>query len=146
MQVGTISRECSNTFVTFRIPEGDATMRLEKDPAAFLIRSDPALAVLTFLRDGKPHKPSEIRRGLGGMHPQTLRETVNNLGSLGLASLRVLPGSKATKVKRGVALPVVLQISKKGQGVLAHVDHYRDLVRVDRARLPPATIHRWLEA
>ena len=121
-------------------------MRLEKDPAAFLIRSDAALSVLTFLRDGKPHKPSDVRKGLGGMHPQTLRETVDNLGTLGLASLRVLPGSKVMKVKRGVALPVVLQITRKGQEILEHVDHYRELVRVDRAHLPPATIHRWLEA
>ena len=136
----------SYTFLAFRIPEGDTIMRLEKDPAAFLIRSDAALSVLTFLRDGKPHRPSEVRRGLGGMHPQILRETVNNLGTLGLASLRVPSGSKATIVKRGVALPVVLQITKKGQDVLGHVDHYRELVRVDRAHLPPATVHRWLEA
>ena len=146
MREGEALGEYSYTFETFRNVEGGATMRLEKDPAAFLIRSDPALAVLTFLRDGRPHKPSDIRRGLGGMHPQTLRETVTNLGTLGLAHLRILPGSKATKVKRGVALPVVLLITKKGQEVLTHVDHYRELVRVDQAHLPPATVHRWLEA
>ncbi len=121
-------------------------MKLEKDPAAFLIRSDVALSVLTQLRDGKVHKPGDLRRALGGMHPQTLRETVDQLDTLGLAHLRVLPGSKPVKVPHGVGLPVVLQITRKGQKVLDHVDHYRRLVRHDHALLPPATLERWLEA
>ena len=41
-------------------------MKLEKDPAAFLIRSDAALSILTALRDGKSHRPSDVRRALGG--------------------------------------------------------------------------------
>ena len=136
----------SSGAVTFRNPEGNAGMRLERDPAAFLIRSNVALEVLTQLRDGRPQRPSEVRRALGGMHPQILRETVDHLGTLGLAHLRVLPGSKPAKVTRGVALPVVLQIARKGQAVLDHVDHYRELVRQDRALLPRATLERGLEA
>ena len=62
----------SDRAVTFRNPEGNAGMRLERDPAAFLIRSNVALEVLTQLRDGRPQRPSEVRRALGGMHPQIL--------------------------------------------------------------------------
>jgi DNA-binding HxlR family transcriptional regulator len=121
-------------------------LKLEKDPAAFLIRSDSALSVLMQLRDGRPRSPPELRRTLGNMHPQILRETVDHLSTLGLAHLRVLPGSKPTKAATGVALPVVLQITSKGQRVLDHLDHYRALVRKDRALLPASTIQRWLEA
>ncbi len=138
--------ESSNTAEDFRIPEGIPTMKLEKDPAAYLIRSDAGLTVLTLLRDGKPHRPTDVRKEAGGMHPQLLKETVDHLDTLGLASLMVLPGSRGTKTPRGVALPVVLRITKKGQEVLDHLDHYRALVKRDQALLPPATVHRWLEA
>ncbi len=121
-------------------------MKLEKDPAAYLIRSDAALTVLTLLRDGRPHKPTDVRKEAGGMHPQQLKETVDNLDTLGLASIMVLHGSKSAKTSRGVALPIVLRITRKGQEVLDHVDHYRALVKRDQALLPPATLHRWLEA
>lgn len=136
----------SYTPESFRIPEGGQTMKLEKDPAAFLIRSNVALEVLASLRDGKPHRPTEIRHALGEMHPQVMREVIDHLGTLGLAHLRVLPGSKAERVPRGVALPVVLQITKQGQAVLSHVDHYRQLVKKDQSLLPHATVSRWLEA
>ena len=121
-------------------------MKLEKDPAAFLIRSDAALSILTVLRDGKSHRPSDVRRALGGLHPQILREVIDHLDTLGLAQIRVVPGSKPVKLPHGVVLPAVLQISRKGQRVLDHVDHYRKLVKADQALLPPATLERWLEA
>ena len=121
-------------------------MKLEKDPAAYLIRSDAARTVLTMLRDGRPHQPSEIRRVTGGMHPQILKEAVDHLDTLGLASLMILPGLKPVKHPHGVGLPVVLRITRKGQSVLDHVDHYRALVKRDQDLLPPATLHRWLEA
>ncbi|MDE1821816.1 MAG: hypothetical protein KGJ23_14815 [Euryarchaeota archaeon] len=120
-------------------------MKLERDPAAYLIRSDAARTVLALLRDGRPHKPSEVRKAAGGMHPQILKEAMGHLDTLGLASWMVLPGSKPVPNPHGVALPVVLRITKKGQDVLDHVDHYRALVKRDQDLLPPATLHRWLE-
>ena len=127
-------------------PEGVVPLKLEEDPAAYLIRSDSALKILTLLKDGKPRKPTEVRKAAGAMHPQLFKETFDNLNTLGLATLEILPGTKATKVPRGVALPVVLRITREGQEVLEHINHYRALVKKDQALLPPATIHRWLEA
>ena len=121
-------------------------MKLEQDPAAFLIRSDTALKVLTVLRDGKPRKPAEVRRAAGDMHPQQLKETVDHLDTLGLASIMVLPRSKAVRTPHGFAVPIVLRITRHGQEVLDHIDHYRALVKRDQAILPPATVHRWLPA
>jgi DNA-binding HxlR family transcriptional regulator len=121
-------------------------MKLEKDPAAYLIRSEPARRVLLALREGGPRRPSEVRRSLPGMHPQILKETVDHLATLGLARLRVPPGSRSETTRRGVTLPVILEITHRGHAVLDHLDHYRALVRRDRALLPPATVERWLEA
>lgn len=121
-------------------------MKLERDPAAYLIRSEPARRVLLALREEGPRRPSEVRRSLPGMHPQILKETIGHLGTLGLARLRVLPGSRSAKISRGVALPVVVELTARGRSVLDHLDHYRALVRRDRALLPPATVERWLEA
>lgn len=132
--------------VVISIPDEATRMRLEKDPAAFLIRSGIALSVLTSLRDGRSHRPADVRRAAGNVHPQMLKETIDHLDTFGLASLVILPGSKPVRHPHGVAVPVALKITKKGQDILRHMGHYQDLVKRDRALLPPATIHRWLEA
>lgn len=121
-------------------------MKLEKDPVAFVIRSDAALRVLTVLRDGKPRKPSEVRRAAGNLHPQMLKETVDHLDTLGLAGILVLPRTKPVRTPHGFSVPIVLRITREGQDILDHIDHYRALVKRDQGLLPPATVHRWLEA
>lgn len=136
----------SYTPESIMIPDEAATMKLELDPAAYLIRSDAALRVLKVLQDGRPRKPAEVRRAAGDMHPQILKETVDNLNNLALASVMVLPGTKPVKLPHGFGIPVVLRITKQGQDVLDHVEHYRKLVKRDQDLLPPATLRRWLEA
>jgi len=124
-------------------------MQLETDPLGYLLRSDHGFAILEFLNDGKPRPPREVRRALN-LHPQTLKEAVDHLNTLGLVSLVVPAGSKPRRVARGVALPIELRVTRSGQEVFQLTEEVasdiRSRVRRHEKALPAATVNRWLPA
>ncbi len=124
-------------------------MELEKEPLGYLLRSEPAFAILESLKDGRPRPPVEMRRGLD-LHPQTFKEAVDHLNDFALLSLMVPPGSRTRRTARGVAVPLVLRITAEGQEVLELAEGVRKFIREEAHRrerhLPAATIHRWLPA
>jgi DNA-binding MarR family transcriptional regulator len=132
------------------IPEGGSPfMQLERDPLGYLLRSDPAFAILELLHDGKPRPPREVRHALE-LHPQTLKEAVDHLNTLGLVSLVVPPGSKPQRVGRGIAVPIEVRVTRSGQEVFQLAQEVasdiRARVRRHEKTLPPATVSRWLPA
>ncbi len=124
-------------------------MQLESDPLGYLLRSDAGFAILEFLSDGRPRPPRDVRHALN-MHPQTLKESVDHLNTLGLVSLVVPPGSKPRQVARGVALPIELRVTRSGQEVFQLAEEVasdiRTRVRRHEKGLPAATVSRWLPA
>ena len=136
--------------MTFNHPEGDTTtMKLDSDPLGYLLRSDTGFAILEELKDGLPLSPVKVRHGLS-LHPQTLKEAVDHLNGYGLLTLQIPRGSKARRVTKGVALPVVLQITSEGQEVLHLAEGAREYIqRKVEARekhLPASTVERWMPA
>ncbi len=124
-------------------------MQLEKDPLGYLLRNEASFAILEYLNDGKPRPPREVRHALE-LHPQTLKEAVDHLNTLGLVSLIVPAGSKPHRVGRGMALPIELRVTRSGQEVfqlaVEVASDIRSRVRRHEKRLPTATINRWLSA
>lgn len=124
-------------------------MNLEADPLGYLLRSRAALAILEYLRDGTGRTPRTVRQSLS-LHPQTLKEAVDHLNTLGLVSLVVPPGTSLRRAGRGVALPIEIRVTRSGQEVLtlAHevAADIRSRVRRHEKTLPAATVRRWLAA
>lgn len=138
------------TPAAFNHAEGDTvTMKLDSDPLGYLLRSDTGFAILETLKDGTPLSPVKVRHGLG-LHPQTLKEAVDHLNEFGLVTLQIPPGSKARMVTKGVALPLVLQITAEGQEILHLAEGAREYIqRKVEARekhLPASTVERWMPA
>lgn len=124
-------------------------MEIEKEPLGFLLRSQPAFAILEDLRDGRPRAPLEVRRKLD-LHPQTFKEAVDHLNDFAVVSLLVPPGSRARRTAHGVAVPLVLRITAEGQEVLELAEGVRKFIQEQAQRrerhLPAATLERWLPA
>ena len=122
-------------------------MNLETDPLGYLLRNRAALAILQHLGDGTGRTPRALRHSLG-FHPQTLKEAVDHLNSLGLVSLVVPAGTRFRRAGRGVALTIEIHVTRSGQAVLTLVDEVgsdiRSRVRRHEKVLPSATVHRWL--
>jgi hypothetical protein len=124
-------------------------MQLDKEPLGYLLRNEAGFAILELLNDGKPLAPREVRHALD-LHPQTLKEAVDHLNTLGLVSLMVPAGSKPRRVGRGVALPIELRVTRSGQEVfqlaVEVASDIRSRVRRHEKTLPAATVTRWLPA
>ncbi|MDE1882239.1 MAG: hypothetical protein KGI89_17020 [Euryarchaeota archaeon] len=124
-------------------------MELEKEPLGYLLRSEPALAILEAIQDGRPRPPVEVRRGLD-LHPQTFKEAVDHLNDFALLSLMVPPGSRARRTARGIAVPLVIRITAEGQELLELAEGVRKFIREEAHRRelhrPAATSIRWLPA
>ncbi len=142
--------ESISMSLAFNHTEGKMiTMKLDSDPLGYLLRSDTGFAILETLKDGTPLSPVKVRHELR-LHPQTLKEAVDHLNDYGLLTLQIPPGSKARRVPRGVALPLVLQITLEGQEVLHLAEGAREYIqRKVEARekhLPASTVERWMPA
>lgn len=124
-------------------------MQLDRDPLGYLLRSDHGFAILELLHDGRARPPREVRHALD-LHPQTLKEAVDHLNTLGLVSLVVPPGSKPQRVGRGSGVPIEIRVTRTGQEVLQLAQEVASDIRVRVRRhekaLPPATVSRWLPA
>lgn len=142
--------ESISTSVTFNHLEGDTTtMKLDSDPLGYLLRSDTGFAILEGLKGGTPLSPVKVRHDLS-LHPQTLKEAVDHLNGYGLLTLQIPRGFKSRRVTKGMALPVVLQITAEGQEVLHLAEGARKYIqRKVEARekhLPASTVERWMPA
>jgi hypothetical protein len=140
----------SYTSASFRGIEGSETCtQLVKDTLGYLLRNEAGFAILELLCDGKPQAPREVRHTLD-LHPQTPKEAVDHLNTLGLVSLIVPPGSKPHRVARGVALPIELRVTRSGQEVfqlaVEVASEIRSRVRRHEKTLPAAPVTRWLPA
>ena len=124
-------------------------MELESEPLGYLLRSEPAFAILEALQDGRPQPPLSVRRSLD-LHPQTFKEAVDHLNDFALLSLMVPPGSRPRRTAHGVAIPLVLRITGEGQEVLELAEGVRKFIQEQAHRrgrhLPAATLERWLPA
>lgn len=89
--------------------------------------------------------PMDLRKAIG-VHPETFRRTVSDLGEFSLISVRALPRKRLSHRQRVLALqrPLGIKLTQSGQNVLELATDVRELVRRREGLLPESSIARWL--
>jgi|SRR5580658_972322 hypothetical protein len=117
-----------------------------EDPLSFVLRNRPAREILEQLQ-GKPLTISmKIRKSIG-IHPESFRRLVSDLGEFNLVSIRELPKQRRVHPPTAtpLRLPLGLELTPQGENVLQITGRIRSLVQREARLLPESSAENWLD-